>query len=299
MSSTNSATATAIRPRDETSLVQVPEDHLRPTTRGQELMVSMSLYFAVVIPAMLFGSFTGMFAVGLFLMGWVFHRRRTWFRTNTRLRAIREALASDDLGHAARICQLLLADVPKRSLAHTIAVGNWGVIELRRGRPREAITLLERVLATGRFKGRIGTLLEIGNTTGTLALAHAIVGEVELSRRILAQAREQFGPGREGMLFMFESYLLAREGRWSELVGHFDSQWRAAEPKLGIGTARTARLLEAMALEHVGGDEYRSGVGDRQQRALERAREAPRGAFDYLMVEWDEGQDFLRRHQLS
>ena len=280
------------------AMVTVPEAQLRPTTRGQEAAASLALYLAIVLPTMIIGHLSGMVAVVAFVTVWSFRRRRQWYRANTRLREVREALAADDVERAPRVCRELLVEIPRRSLGHAIAVGSWGVVELRRGRPREAIVMLERMLATGRFEGRVGTLLEVGTTTGTLALAHAIVGELDAARRMLAKARAQLGRGREDMLFTIECYLACREDRWAEVLERFDTRWREAEPKLTVGYARVARLLEALALEHLGGDEYRRSP-ERFERALDRAREARRGVYDYLVVQWPEGRDFLQRHALD
>lgn len=294
-----SSAQTALEPHEPGSPVQVPDQRLQPTSRGFELMLNLAAYFGIVLPAMLIGTGMGLLAVGIFLTVWAIRRRRQWFRSNTRLREVREALVADEIEQAARACRDLLTTMPRRGLAHAVAVGNWGVIELRRGRPREAIALLERMLATGRFRGRMGRLLEVGATTGTLALAHAVIGELDVARRRYEEACTQLGPGREDLLFHVRCYLECREGRFGEVVEDFDSRWRTAEPKLTVGSARMARLMEALALERVGGDEYRSTTGERFRRALDRAREARRGAYDYLMVEWEEGRGFLEQHALD
>ena len=293
-----SADQTALARTETTDLVEVPEANLQPSSRWVDLGVNLGVYFSALVPAMVIGSGAVFLVVGGALV-FLFLRRRAWFRAVALQKQIQLALVSDHVAEAARLGQRLVETTPKRSLSHAVAVTFWGSIELRRGRPAQAIEAIERALATGRFTGRTGRVLEAWRLEASLSLAYAIVGDLDAAAKRLENAVAQVDDHARAGLFTVRAYLLARRGDVEELVALFDSQWRDAEPQLSISGARAARMLEAFALERTHGHEYRSSAGERIDKAIERAREARPGAFAYMAVHWPELQEFLGRHGLS
>ncbi|MEM6994249.1 MAG: hypothetical protein AAF721_27285 [Myxococcota bacterium] len=289
---------TALATAESTELVTVPDERLSPTTRAQELVVMLGIYLGLLLPA----TFVGIGAQFLVLVGamiYVIRRRRRWYRAVAQQRDIQIALNDGDVAQAERIGRALVMDGNRYSLAHACSVGAWGSIEVHRGNPQRAVEIMERVLATGRFTGRIGKVLEAWRYVAALAYAHAIAGDVEAAKRRLAEVDAVVEDNRRGMLLTIRAYIGCRAGEAESVVKLFDAQWRAAETQLTVGGARTARMIEAFALEQMQGDGYRSAITDRRQRALDRASEAPPGAFDYLAVCWPELQDFLARNGLA
>jgi len=282
----------------ESQAIEALEPRLWPSSRWGDAGLNVAIYLALVIPA----TFVGLGAQLLVLAGaiaFAIHRRRAWYRSVALRRDIQLALASDDIGEATRLGRRLLEEMPGRSLAHTVAVAWWGGIELRRGRPEQAVEVMKRALGTGRFGGRTGRILEAWRLNASLSLAHAVLGDLDAAQSQLDAADAQVGDRARGGLFTVRAYLLARRGDAQEVVELFDAQWRSAEPQLSISGARAARMLEAFALEQTPGPEYRSGSGERLDKAIDRAREAPPGAYAYMAVHWPELRDFLERHGLK
>lgn len=289
---------TALAPTEAGALVEVPDTRLHPTTRRNEVGTVIGVYFLCLIPTMVIGNGLQLVVLaGLF--AYVIRRRRNWYRSIARQREVQRALAADDIATAARVGRQLLVSGSRLTLAHALGVALWGVIELRRGRPQEAVTLLERVLASGRFSGRAGRVMEAWRTVGALAYAHAIIGDLDAAQRRLAEADAALSDTARGALFTIRTYVMCRNEEHEAVIKLFDAQWRSAEPQLTVGGARTARLLEAFSLEHTTAGDYRSGVSERRDRALDRAREGSLGAYDYLAVHWPEFGDFLLRHRLT
>ena len=293
-----SAEQTALSPTEAGALVEVPDSRLRPSPWWADAGTILGVYFALLVPASFIG-FGAELAVVVGALVFAIHRRRAWFRSVALQREIQLALAGDDVAEAARLGRRLVTETPGRSLAHAVAVAWWGSIELRRGRPEQAVDVMQRALATGRFTGRTGRILEIWRLEAALALAQAVVGDLDAAHQQLQSADAKVSDRARGGLFTVRAYVLARRGETEQVVSLFDAQWRDAEPQLSISGARAARMLEAFALERTHGHEYRSDVGDRIDKAIERAREGRAGAYGYLAVRWPELAEFLARHRLD
>ena len=293
-----SSEQTALATGETTALVEVPDDRLRPTSKWADLAVSLGVYFGALIPASFIGFGAQMLVIGG-AFAFAIMRRRAWFRTVTLQREIQLALASGNFDEAKRLGHRLVLQAPRRSFAHAVAVAWWGSIELGCGRPERAVEVMQRALATGRFRGRTGRLFEIWRLEASLALAHAVMGDLDAAEQQLASAEEKAGASARGGLFTVRTYVLARRGRLEELLRNFDSQWRDAEPHLSINGARGARMLEAFAVERTRGHDYRSTSGDRFDKAMDRAREGRPGVYAYMAVHWPELREFLDRHGLT
>lgn len=293
-----SSEQTALAPTETAALVEVPDDRLRPTSRWADLAVSLGAYFGALIPASFIGFGAQMLVVGG-AFAFAIMRRRAWFRTVTLQREIQLALASGNFDEAKQLGQRLVMQAPRRSFAHAVAVAWWGSIELGCGRPERAIEVMQRALATGRFRGRTGRMFEVWRLEASLALAHAVLGDLDAAETQLESAETKAGERARRGLFTIRTYVLARRGRFEEILSRFDSQWRDAEPHLSINGARGARMLEAFAVERTHGHEYRSLSGERFDKALERAREGRPGVYAYMAVHWPELREFLRRHRLA
>jgi len=295
-----SARDTALDTSESTELVTVPDGRLRPTSRGRDIGLMLGGYVGLQFVSVLFGlSGSVGLAVILLTFAWIIRRRRVWFRSVSQQRDIQAALARDDVGEAARLGRSLLMHGPRFGLAHAVSVAVWGVIELRRSRPDQAIAALERALGCGRFVGRTGRVLESWRIIASLAYAYAIIDAVPRAQATLERADAELPQNRKGALLAIRVYVACRGNDPHEAIKLLDTQWRTAEPLLTVGGARTTRMLEAFALELAPDDEYRGDSRERQSRALDRAREAGPGAYDYLAVRWPELADFLARHALS
>ncbi len=281
----------------DAELAVIPDARLRPTTRTQETLVVLGAYLGLVIPASFMG-FGALTVVLVIAFSYVMNRRRRWFRSMARQRDIQIALNNGDVAQASSLGRSLVMQGHRYALAHVCSVATWGTIELHRGNPTRAVELLQRVMDSGRFSGRIGRALETWRYVAALAYAHAIAGDVEAAQARLAAVDAEIALNRRDMLLTIRVFIMCRAGQFEEVIALFDTHWRTAETQLTVGGARTARMLEAFALEHRTADGYRSDESDRMRRALDRAREARPGAYEYLAVAWPELADFLSRHQL-
>jgi hypothetical protein len=187
----------------------------------------------------------------------------------------------EDLCHASRHAPAL----------HALYVLNYGVAQLHRGRPDEAVEVIEAARASGWFApgaqlAHLGPAAEV-----SLALACAVRDERGRAAGLVESLNARLGEPRAGQTLLVQAVLAAREGRALELD---EARQRAAEAVLMPAHVRALRVLEAFVRRGGDGSAYRRpGEGD-AERAL-----AYRGELDFLAARWPELRTFLESRGLA
>lgn len=212
-----------------------------------------------------------------------------WLARNEEGLALLRAGRYDD---AAEIWQDLAGAARWTPAVHVLMLHNLGVATLHRGRPDEAIAMMDSALDSGWIRG--GPLSGTStNVDVAKALAHAVAGDLEGAEKHRRLAGAKLPESRRGVTMLVDTMIAARRGTLGDPPTQ--DQLRLAEAAIMPIHVRAIPVLHAFA--KTGGDgSYRSADGDAP--ASEGGGIAP-GDLDFLAVRWPELAAYLRAQGLS
>ena len=235
--------------------------------------------------------------IGLF--GWSITRRRRMYRF---LRDNDDGVAllvAGELQGAGELFDRLCVRARRMPALHSLFVYNRGVTYLERGDPDRAVGLLSAVVHAGWIGPRGALSVYYPNLLGRLAMAEALRGRLEEASAWRARSHAATSSAKQGSLLLVDAVVEARHEAFSSLAELVEDGWSRAENLLTTRQLRAVRVLQAFALEHSAAPEYRAHSREADfRRALESARDAGRGEFDFLAVKWPQLRQFLDRHSL-
>lgn len=169
-----------------------------------------------------------------------------------------------------------------------------GAVEIELGNVERGLAILESVRTSG-WNEREGQSQPRGLVYASMAAAHAELGDHDAAAAAMLQADADLGATGRGWLLADRLHVLARAGKWSDVVQHFAADLDAAEQLMPAWSIRSMRVLHALArsrlsLDHVGG-EYRAEANEEIATALADPR--VRASMRRWITRWPELRAFL------
>jgi hypothetical protein len=160
---------------------------------------------------------------------------------------------------------------------------------LRQGRHPEAIEALSDSDRRGGAKNIDPAI------AGTLALVHALAGNLELAEEWLVESHRRYAGRITATPFpVLQSEVVVdlRRGRSSQVLRRLEGSWEEIEHSMKGETLRPVALLRAFAAAESGGLREAGTL----ERTLARLRPVRPGEFRYLAVAWPALEVFLQMH---
>jgi hypothetical protein len=164
-----------------------------------------------------------------------------------------------------------------------------GGVEVELGNVERGLAILESVSDSG-WLDREGQRQPRGILLGSIAVAHAELRHDAAASAALKIADAMLGTSGRGWLLAARLQVLARAGRWTEVVDRFAADLDAAEQLVPAWSVRWMRVLEGLARARLGGD-YRNEAGEEIRAALADPR--VRASMRRLAPRWPELHAFL------
>lgn len=278
------------------------EAAFRPLARQTLYQMSIPMAIAVgagvglvgtwVSPALIWLAFAG-------LLGGSLARRRRMFqflRDNDEGVAL---IAAGDYAEAGSLYAQLCGRSRRMPALHSLFVFNRSIVELETGNLEAAVEGLRAVVQAGWIRERGSLSVYYPSVLSRLAMGEALLGRLAAAESWQARAHAASSKAKRGALLLVDLIIEARRTNYDTVVDLVHEEWARAENLLPTKHLRTVRLVEAFALAQTKRGDYRQESRQHElSRALARAREAQRGAYDYLAPAWPAMRDFLAMHEL-
>jgi hypothetical protein len=195
---------------------------------------------------------------------------------------------------AAASWERMIGSSRRTPWVHALYCANLGVAVLHRGELDRAVSLLGTALGGGWL--RHASMRHLQPQLGvSLALAHALRGDLETAATERDAIAAAVGEPRRGLTLLVDTVLAVRRGELASADPSADDL-RAAEANLMPSHVRAIRLLHAFARAIPDGSAYRTAAGG-PAAALVPPDIRP-GELDFLAARWPELRRFMEAHHL-
>lgn len=173
---------------------------------------------------------------------------------------------------------------------HALFVHNRAVSLLLLGQPKRALSILNAVHQSGRFKSRMLRPFQ-DHLCANRALCLALLGQIQEADTLLREIESQ-DSATFGFTVLTRGIIEIRRGDPDFAIGHIMKHWRVAE---GIGYARSVRGLRAV------GALAASQVGDdaKARQLIAGLYPMTEGELDWMMTSWPELKTFVSQSRLG
>jgi hypothetical protein len=168
-----------------------------------------------------------------------------------------------------------------------------GAVEVESGRFARGLAILEAARASRWFDWP-PSRRNRGPLWGSIAFAHAMLGDATAAEQALGQARRDATGRQRGQLLLDEAVVLARLGRGRELADSVAQHLAAAEDILPLWSLRVILVLRELAARGDAAPGYRESAEDTTRDRL--ADPKVRMWLSRLAPSWSELQTFLAGH---
>jgi tetratricopeptide (TPR) repeat protein len=280
--------------RLQLSELMPPETNYRPKRRsgGFNVLTSFTIFFVATIGLLYFSSSI----VPIFLFFGVLFTSSLYHR-HSQMQAVEDnqsavlLLNAGDVDEAAEVFERL-TESERHTRAHPVYVFNRAVAYMLQGRLKRAFSLFNAVKHSRHF--------HFGAGRGYLPLMYiemasclALMGHLDDARDYLRKARKGLQGNDLARLAFPETVIGLRSGRPGDTIQRLSEIWRTTEDLLRVPTMRALRLLLAYAY-------HLDGAEPAHVRRLLDAIDDPRpGEFGWVVAEWPELREFVRRNGFS
>lgn len=265
---------------------------------GALVYIVAALYVVTAPEQPSLGVLCGLLCFGLTIIGLLLpvaiqrvRARRTGSHAITRNEDANALLRAGRYEEAARLWDELCAQSRHQPAIHALFCFNLGMATLHMGSPARALTFMRAAQESGWIGSPLLRHAQAQVELG-MALAHAILGDVEVANAHRERAAAQLALPRQGMTMLVDAIVTAREQRWDR-VRVDGPGWTAAEATLRPVQVRALRVLHAWALLETGASEEELEPWLRSVPAIRP------GELDHLAVAWPELARFMETRGLA
>ncbi len=268
-----------------------PESNYRPKRRsgGFNVLSSFTFFFVITIGLLYFSSSIIPIFIffGILFTSSLYHRHSQMQAVDDNQSAVL-LLNAGEVDEAAEVFERL-TETERHTRAHPVYVFNRAVAYMLQGRLKRAFSLFNAVKHSRHF--------HVGPGRGYLPLMYiemasclALMGHLEKAQDYVREAGRFLQARDVARLAFPETVIGLRAGRPAATIQQLSLRWTAAEDLLRVPTMRALRLLLAYAY-------HLDGADPSHVRRLLDAIEQPRpGEFAWVVSEWPELREFVRRN---